>query len=77
VLFRESERLIFLIHPLFAQTLGIGVPAIKTLIHRLRQRHAQLVRQEVERTASETAEVDAEVHALCEALIAAEGRIRL
>jgi len=60
-----------------AQTLGIGVPAVKTLIHRLRQRHAQLVREEVERTVSEPAEVDAEVHALCEALIAAEGRIRL
>jgi RNA polymerase sigma factor (sigma-70 family) len=60
-----------------AQSLGIGVPAVKTLIHRLRQRHAQLVREEVERTVSEPAEVDAEVHALCEALIAAEGRIRL
>jgi RNA polymerase sigma factor (sigma-70 family) len=60
-----------------AQSLGIGVPSVKTLIHRLRQRHAQLVREEVERTVSEPAEVDAEVHALCEALIAAEGRIRL
>ena len=60
-----------------ARTLGVGVPAVKTLIHRLRQRHAQIVREEVERTVSEPAEVDAEVHALCEALIAAEGRIRL
>jgi len=60
-----------------ARTLGIGVPAVKTLIHRLRQRHGQLVREEVERTVSDPIEVDAEVHALCEALIAAEGRVRL
>jgi RNA polymerase sigma-70 factor (ECF subfamily) len=60
-----------------ARTLGIGVPAVKTLIHRLRQRHGQLVREQVERTVSDPAEVDAEVHALCEALIASEGRIRL
>jgi RNA polymerase sigma-70 factor (ECF subfamily) len=59
-----------------AQILGIGVPAVKTLIHRMRQRHGQLVREEVERTVSDPAEVDAEVHALCEALIAAEGRVR-
>ncbi|MBV9488883.1 MAG: sigma-70 family RNA polymerase sigma factor [Verrucomicrobia bacterium] len=60
-----------------AQALGIGVPAVKTLIHRLRRRHAQLVREEVERTVSDPADVDAEVHALCEALIAAEGRLRV
>jgi len=60
-----------------ARMLDIGVPAVKTLIHRLRQRHAQLVRKEVECTVSDPAEVDAEVHALCEALIASEGRIRL
>jgi RNA polymerase sigma-70 factor (ECF subfamily) len=60
-----------------ARMLGIGVPAVKTLIHRLRQRHARLVREEVERTVSDPGEVDAEVHALCKALIAAEGRVRL
>jgi RNA polymerase sigma factor (sigma-70 family) len=54
-----------------ARALEIGVPALKTLIHRLRQRHAQLVREEVERTVTDPAEVDAEVHALCEALVAA------
>jgi RNA polymerase sigma factor (sigma-70 family) len=60
-----------------ARMLGIGMPALKTLIHRLRQRHAQLVREEVERTVSDPGEVDAEVHALCEALITAEGHVRL
>jgi hypothetical protein len=35
------------------------------------------VREEVERTVSDPMEVDAEVHALCEALIAAEGCVRL
>jgi RNA polymerase sigma factor (sigma-70 family) len=60
-----------------AHALNVGLPALKTLIHRLRQRYTQLVREEVERTVSDPAEVDAEVHALCEALIAAEGRIRL
>jgi RNA polymerase sigma factor (sigma-70 family) len=60
-----------------ARALRVSVPAAKTLIHRLRRRHAQLVREEVARTISDPAEVDAEVHALCEALIAAEGRVRL
>jgi RNA polymerase sigma-70 factor (ECF subfamily) len=59
-----------------ARTLRIGVPAVKTLIHRLRQRHAQLVREEVERTVSDPKEADAEVHSLCEAFIAAKGRVR-
>jgi RNA polymerase sigma factor (sigma-70 family) len=59
-----------------AQTLGIGVAAVKTLIHRLRRRHGQLVREEVARTLLDPAQVDAEVHALCEALIAAGGRLR-
>ena len=59
-----------------AQTLGIGVPAVKTLIHRLRRRHGRLVREEVARTVLDPAQVNAEVHALCDALIAAGGRVR-
>jgi hypothetical protein len=31
-----------------ASSLGLGVPAVTTLIHRLRWRHAQLVRKEAE-----------------------------
>jgi RNA polymerase sigma factor (sigma-70 family) len=59
-----------------ARALQVGVPAVKTLIHRLRRRHAQRVREEVARTVLDPAQVDAELHALCEALIAAEGRVQ-
>jgi hypothetical protein len=59
-----------------ARALGIGVPNITSLIHRLRQRHTQLVREEVERTVSDPTEIEAELHGLCEALVQAEGRVR-
>jgi DNA-directed RNA polymerase specialized sigma24 family protein len=59
-----------------AHALGVGVPKITSLIHRLRQRHTQLVREEVERTVSDPTEVEAELHALFEALVQAEGRVR-
>ena len=50
--------------------------AAKTLIHRLRRRHGQLVREEVARTVADPAQVEAEVRALCEALAAAGSRVR-
>jgi DNA-directed RNA polymerase specialized sigma24 family protein len=59
-----------------AGALGIGIPNITSLIHRLRQRHTQLVREEVERTVSDPTEIEAELHGLCEALVQAEGRVR-
>ena len=59
-----------------ARALGVGVPNVTSLIHRLRERHAQLVREEVERTVLDPSEVDAELHGLCEALVQAEGRVR-
>ena len=59
-----------------AQALGVGVANVTNLIHRLRQRHTQLVREEVERTLSDPAEVEAELHGLCEALVQAEGQVR-
>jgi RNA polymerase sigma factor (sigma-70 family) len=59
-----------------AHALGVGVPSVTSLIHRLRQRHTQLVREEVERTVLDPAEVEAELHGLCEALVQAEGRVR-
>jgi RNA polymerase sigma factor (sigma-70 family) len=59
-----------------ARALKVGVPAVKTLIHRLRQRHAQLVRAEVERTVEDPNDVEAELRSLREALVAAEGRVR-
>ena len=59
-----------------ARALSVGVPNVTGLIHRLRQRHARLVRGEVERTVLDPAEVEAELHGLCEALTQAEGRVR-
>jgi len=59
-----------------AQALNVGLPALKTLIHRLRRRHAQLLREEVAQTVLNPNDVEAEVHALCEALVQAEGRVR-
>jgi DNA-directed RNA polymerase specialized sigma24 family protein len=58
-----------------AKRLGIGVGTVKTLIHRLRRQYLAVVREEVARTVSNPAEIDAEIHALCDALIAAEGRM--
>jgi hypothetical protein len=55
--------------------MGIGVPALKTLIHRMRKQYAAILREEVGRTVSDPSEIDAEIHSLCDALIAAEGRI--
>jgi RNA polymerase sigma factor (sigma-70 family) len=55
--------------------LQISVGAVKTLIHRLRKRYTALLREEVGRTVSDPAEIDEEIHALCEALIASEGRL--
>jgi DNA-directed RNA polymerase specialized sigma24 family protein len=57
-----------------ASALGVSLGAAKTLICRFRKQYSFLVRQEVSRTVSDPREVDDEIHALCEALIAAEGR---
>ena len=57
-----------------AKRLNVGVGTVKTFIHRLRKRYIEIVRQEVARTVSDPAEINCEIHALCEALIAAEGR---
>ena len=59
-----------------AQALNVRLPTLKTLIHRLRRRHAQLLREEVAQTVLDPNDVAAEVHALCEALVQAEGRVR-
>ena len=58
-----------------ADQLNVSVAAVKTLIHRLRKQYTALVREEISRTVSNAGDVDAETHELCEALIAAEGRI--
>ena len=59
-----------------ANQLQVSIGAVKTLIHRLRNKYTALLRQEVARTVCDAAEVDEEIHALCNALIAAEGQLR-
>jgi len=56
-----------------AQALNVGLPTLKTLIHRLCRRHTQLLREQVAQTVLDSNDVDAEAHALCEALVQAEG----
>jgi RNA polymerase sigma factor (sigma-70 family) len=60
-----------------ANRLQVSTGAVKTLIHRLRKRYTALLREEVGRTVSDPAEIDDEIHALCEALVASEGRLSL
>jgi RNA polymerase sigma factor (sigma-70 family) len=58
-----------------ASALQISVGSVKMLIHRLRKQYASVLREEVARTVCESGEIDEEIHCLCEALIAAEGRL--
>ena len=58
-----------------AGQLGVAVGAVRMLIHRLRKRYTTLLRAEVARTVSDPEEIDEELHALCDALIASEGRL--
>ena len=58
-----------------AKALGVGVGTVKTFIQRLRKRYMMVVREEVARTVSDPAEVEGEIRALCDALVAAEGRL--
>ena len=59
-----------------AKALGVGVGTVKTFIHRLRKRYLEVVREEVARTVSDPAELEGEMRALCDALVAAEGRLK-
>jgi RNA polymerase sigma factor (sigma-70 family) len=59
-----------------AKALDVGVGTVKTLIHRLRKQYLAVVREEVARTISNPAEIEGEIRALCDALIAAEGRLK-
>jgi RNA polymerase sigma factor (sigma-70 family) len=58
-----------------ANRLQVSTGAVKTLIYRLRKQYTTLLHEEVGRTVSDPAEIDEEIHALCEALIASEGRL--
>ena len=58
-----------------SKALRVSLGAVKTLIHRLRKRYIALLRAEVGRTLSDPVEIDEELRALCDALIASEGRL--
>jgi RNA polymerase sigma factor (sigma-70 family) len=58
-----------------ANRIQVTTGAVKTLIHRLRKRYTALLREEVGRTVSDPSEIDEEIHALCDALVASEGRL--
>ena len=58
-----------------AEKLQVSLGGVKTLIHRLRKRYSEILREEVTRTVTDPQAVDDEIHSLCEALIAAEGRL--
>src|ERR1700756_238408 len=58
-----------------AHQLQVSMSGVKTQIHRWRKRYTALLREEVGRTVCDPAEIDEEIHALCEALVASEGRL--
>jgi RNA polymerase sigma factor (sigma-70 family) len=58
-----------------ADKLQVSLAGVKTLIHRLRRRYSEILREEVARTLTDTRAIDDEIHSLCEALIASEGRL--
>ena len=72
------EALKALLHPnkpIAPPSYGEVANQLKTLIHRLRRRYTALLREEVGRTVSDPAEIDEEIHALCDGLVASEGRL--
>ena len=58
-----------------AVKLLVSLGGVKTLIHRLRKRYNEFLREEVARTLTDPEAVDEEIHALCAALIASQDRL--
>ena len=56
-----------------ARELGVGAAEIKRLLHRLRQRYRQLLRDEVAQTVTDPKQVDEELRYLVAALVAGKG----
>ena len=54
----------------FARILGLEEPAVKNLVHRLRDRYRNLLREEVAQTVGEANQIDDELRYLCAALAA-------
>jgi RNA polymerase sigma factor (sigma-70 family) len=63
-------------YDIVAENLRVSGGAVKTLIHRLRKRYSELLREAVAQTVTDPGEIDDEIRSLCEALIASEGRLR-
>jgi RNA polymerase sigma factor (sigma-70 family) len=59
-----------------AEKLKVTGAGVKTLIHRLRKRYSEILREAVAQTVADPREVDDEIRSLCQALIASEGRLR-
>ena len=58
-----------------AKRLNLTLGGAKTLVHRFRKRYAEVLREAVAQTVTDPNEIDDEIRALCDALIAAEGRL--
>jgi len=56
----------------FSKTLGLSEAALKSLVHRLRERYRALLREEVARTVEKPSEIEDELRYLCSALTAAK-----
>jgi RNA polymerase sigma factor (sigma-70 family) len=63
-------------YEIVAEKLGVSGAGVKTLIHRLRKRYSEILRESVAQTVADPGEIDDEIRSLCEALIASEGRLR-
>ena len=59
-----------------AEKLKVTGAGVKTLIHRLRKRYSEILREAVAQTVTDPSEIDDEIRSLCDALIASEGRLR-
>jgi DNA-directed RNA polymerase specialized sigma24 family protein len=56
----------------FSKTLGLSEVALKSLVHRLRERYRALLREEVAQTVEQPSEIEDELRYLCSALTAAK-----
>jgi RNA polymerase sigma-70 factor (ECF subfamily) len=56
-----------------AKRLGVAAAMVKRLVHQLRQRYRELLREELSHTVIDPADIDEELRYLCAALAAGEG----
>lgn len=59
-------------YPVLSKTLGVPEASIKRLVHQLRRRYRELLREEVAETVENSSDVDDELRYLCAALAAGE-----